>query len=200
MTIILAIDTAMTGSSVAIARDGEVVAEVRCPERGVQASQLLLHIEDCLSQASLTYDALDKIAVCIGPGGFTGIRVGLAAARGIALAADTPITGFTSLECMLCAEPSAELAVFNGGRGQYYLQQAGKTDIATVEVDKLSNFVSKKKIISSEELDIEQSISIHNPQNNASLLCQLAKVQKGRAPEPVYVRAPDAKVQKKLLG
>jgi len=199
METILAIDTAMTGSSVAIARDGEVVASEVCEERGVQASQLLLHIEDCLEKADSTYNTLDKIVVCIGPGGFTGIRVGLAAARGIALASDTPIIGFSSLELMLFEAEKNSVAVLNAGRGQFYTQDTKNTKILTFEADKIAAHLENKNIISTEKLDIEQNAKTHNPQNNAAILCQLAATQKGRAPEPLYVRAPDAKVQKKLL-
>ena len=201
MSIILGIDTAMTGSSVAITRNNEVIASITCTEKGVQASQLLLHIEDCLKQASLSYHNINKIAVCIGPGGFTGIRVGLAAARGIALSAEKPIVGFSSLEVMLYGASANSIAILNAGRGQYYIQHSDTEDIITIEEAALEQSLeNENKIISDAQLDIEQKVTIHNPQDNASILCRLAQSHKGRAPEPLYVRAPDAKIQKKLLS
>ncbi len=65
-----------------------------------QAEALLPIIDDVVREAGLTASALDIVAVTTGPGSFTGIRVGIAAARGIALAGDLPLIGITSFDAV----------------------------------------------------------------------------------------------------
>jgi tRNA threonylcarbamoyl adenosine modification protein YeaZ len=99
---ILAIETSMGRSSVAVAasgaRDPALVAWLEAGEP--QAEKLIPLIGKLMAQASLPFRALDRIAVCVGPGGFSGIRTGVAAARGIGLAADVPVVGVTSFRIM----------------------------------------------------------------------------------------------------
>lgn len=85
-------------------------------------------VEAVMSAAALDYAELDGVAATIGPGSFTGVRVGLAAARGLALAAGVPLVGVTTLETLATSVPAAEregrtvLAVLDARRGQVYAQ------------------------------------------------------------------------------
>ncbi|WP_049974624.1 tRNA (adenosine(37)-N6)-threonylcarbamoyltransferase complex dimerization subunit type 1 TsaB [Azospirillum sp. B4] len=79
------------GRSVMLAAKAEALA------RG-QAERLLPLVDEVLAQAGLDYAAIDRFGVTIGPGAFTGLRVGLAAARGLALAASRPLMGVTGLQ------------------------------------------------------------------------------------------------------
>lgn len=97
---ILAIDTALNACSVAITDGTETLAfnhEIR--SRG-HAETLLPLIRSLMSEAKLSFTDLDLVAVTVGPGTFTGLRIGLAAARGIALAAAKPCIGVTTLESL----------------------------------------------------------------------------------------------------
>jgi tRNA threonylcarbamoyladenosine biosynthesis protein TsaB len=97
--LILAIDTALEACSVCVldTREGEVIAlESRAMKRG-HAEALMPLIRHMMDKADVAFTALDRIAVTTGPGSFTGLRVGLSAARGIALAADRPAVGVTTL-------------------------------------------------------------------------------------------------------
>src|SRR5262249_11140968 len=96
---VLAIDTALEACSVAVL-DTER-ADVRFHEsiamqRG-HAEALMPLVARVLARSSLDFSALDRIAVTTGPGSFTGLRVGIAAARGIALAAGKPAIGLSTL-------------------------------------------------------------------------------------------------------
>lgn len=99
---VLAFDTCFAGLSVAVAtvRDGHVVLLADVFERieTGHAERLMPAIAATLSRAGCGYKDITRIAVTVGPGSFTGIRVGIAAARALSLALDVPIVGMTSLE------------------------------------------------------------------------------------------------------
>ena len=97
--LILAIDTALEACSACVLDTGagEVIAlESEAMKRG-HAEALMPLIGRVMDKAHIAFAALDRIAVTNGPGSFTGLRVGLSAARGIALAADRPAVGVTTL-------------------------------------------------------------------------------------------------------
>ncbi len=93
---ILALETAGSACSVALWCDGAVVARRFEAMAHGQAERLVPMIAEVLDQAGLTVGAVDRLAVTVGPGAFTGIRVGLATARGLALAVDRPLVGVTT--------------------------------------------------------------------------------------------------------
>ena len=90
---ILAIDTATQVSSVAVADENRLLAELTMQARLTHSETLMPHIQQVLRMASMPKEQLDGIAVSIGPGSFTGLRIGLAAAKAMAYALDLPIVG-----------------------------------------------------------------------------------------------------------
>jgi tRNA threonylcarbamoyladenosine biosynthesis protein TsaB len=97
--LILAIDTALDACAVAVLDTGAgvpIAQESQVMKRG-HAEALMPLIARVMKEAGISFAALDRIAVTTGPGSFTGLRVGLSAARGIALAAGKPIVGVTTL-------------------------------------------------------------------------------------------------------
>ncbi len=95
---ILALDTAMSACSVALWRDGGVCARrLERMERG-QSEALMPMVVEIMAGAGEDFSGIDLLAVTVGPGAFTGLRIGLAAARGMALAAGLPCLGATTLE------------------------------------------------------------------------------------------------------
>src|SRR3569832_1939804 len=96
--LILAFDTSIAACSVALIRDAAILAATReVMDRG-QAEALMPMIERVMESARASYRDLDRIAVTTGPGSFTGVRVGLAAARGLGLASEKPIVGVLTTE------------------------------------------------------------------------------------------------------
>lgn len=100
MTCILAIDTSSAWCSVALSLNGAAPV-VRHQKVSAGASQLLLPwVEELLSEASIELSSLNAIAVGIGPGAFTGVRLGVAAVQGLATAAKLPVLAVASLDAI----------------------------------------------------------------------------------------------------
>lgn len=104
MPIILCIETATKLCSVALARDGIVLAS-RDPEsdKHVHAEKVNVFVAEVLDEAGLTLADLDAVAVGIGPGSYTGLRIGLSAAKGLCFALDIPIIGIGTLTTLMSA-------------------------------------------------------------------------------------------------
>lgn len=101
--LILAIDTAGNTCSAAVAAGDKILALRHAAMMHGQAEALLPMVDDAMREAGLLVSAIDFVAVTTGPGSFTGIRVGLAAARGIALAGSFPLIGVSSFEATAAA-------------------------------------------------------------------------------------------------
>ena len=97
---ILAIDTASMVSSVAVASEDKLLAELTVQTRLTHSETLLPHIQEVLVMAGVKKETLAGIAVSIGPGSFTGLRIGLATAKSIAYALHLPLLGVSTLEAL----------------------------------------------------------------------------------------------------
>lgn len=103
MSLILNIDTTSTIATVSIANNEKILTEASNTDLKSHAAFLQPAIENCLKKISLKIQDLDAIAVNHGPGSYTGIRVGLASAKGICYALNKPLILLNALE-LLCAE------------------------------------------------------------------------------------------------
>ena len=129
---ILAIDTALEACSAAVLETGRaavIAAETRVMARG-HAEALMPMIARVMDAAHSEFAELDRIAVTVGPGSFTGLRVGISAARGIALAAGKPAIGLTTLAGFAAPHISADdtrpvAAVIDARHEHVYLQVFG---------------------------------------------------------------------------
>jgi tRNA threonylcarbamoyladenosine biosynthesis protein TsaB len=95
--ILLSVDTTTPWSSVAVLRDGAVQAEHRLREDGGHSRTLFVAIEHLTRALGLAPSEIDAYAVAVGPGSFTGVRIGVSAVQGLALGSSRPCLGFTSL-------------------------------------------------------------------------------------------------------
>ena len=125
MSRLLIFDTSGGACSAAVWADGRVAAErFEAMARG-QAERLLPIIEETLAAAGLAHAQLDAIGVTRGPGAFTGIRIGLAAARGLALALGIPAIGVTTFEALAVRAPGGCAVAIDTKRGDVYCQLFG---------------------------------------------------------------------------
>lgn len=100
--LILAFDTATDRATSALVDDGEVLGE-----RASQPSTLLADVDALLRQAGAHPRDIEALALGTGPGSFTGIRIGLAAARGLVLALEIPAAGVSTLDALAAGAPGA---------------------------------------------------------------------------------------------
>ncbi len=107
--IILGVESSASAASVAVFKDDKLISEVFCNTGLTHSQTLMPMISKCLKNCSLTVDDIDKIAVSVGPGSFTGIRIGVATVKGIAFTKNIPCVPVSTLESM-----SKNISSFDG--------------------------------------------------------------------------------------
>jgi len=176
-------------------------------ERGHQEALAPL-VAEVMQAAAIGFDRLDRIAVTVGPGSFTGLRVGLAFAKGMALALDIPCIGVGTLEALATGRKGFTAAAIDARREQIYLQCFDGAE-PLVAPDSLPLAEAAARLA---ELYSGQSAALVGPAAallegmlagavvqaatwcDPAALAQLAagKTPKG-SPAPLYLRAPDAR-------
>jgi tRNA threonylcarbamoyl adenosine modification protein YeaZ len=189
----LAFDTATGVATSALVRDGDVLGE--CTGRAVE---ILGDADDLLRAADLAPRDLDLLAVGIGPGSFTGVRIGLAAARGVALALDLPVAGVSTLAALAAGAPGA-VPVIDARRGEVFVLVSGEARCLApelLEVESARAYVGDGAVRYRATIEAAGGVvpaddELHLPR--ARLHAQLAG-RGGSADEvePVYLRVPDA--------
>lgn len=211
---ILALDTACGACSAAVWVGDAIVARRFEQRARGHAEALMPMVQAVMDHAAVGYDALDAIAVTRGPGTFTGLRIGLAAARGLALAAGLPLYGLTTLE-VIAAEARMQhadlpvLAAIDARRGQVYAQlfEADRTGVGNPQAMSLADAIN---LIASDSIvfagDVAGQLSaLHDGrgivadgtgQPDAAVLARCAAQRPlpalGVPVAPLYLRAPDA--------
>jgi tRNA threonylcarbamoyladenosine biosynthesis protein TsaB len=131
--LVLGIDGASAAASVALVDGASCLAEVRLTAGARGSRELLPAVERVLAAAGRRFDQVLAFAAVRGPGSFTGLRVGLATVRGLALASRRPAAGYCALDLLAAQAPPEALAVcalIDAGRGELYAgfyRRAGQT-------------------------------------------------------------------------
>jgi tRNA threonylcarbamoyladenosine biosynthesis protein TsaB len=120
---VLALDTATRSCSVAVAIDDQPVSEVSALSKRTHSVHIMGMIREALALAELGLSEIDGFAVAIGPGSFTGLRIGISTAKGLAFAAGKPCVGVSSLEalasvCLPC--PDRICVLMDARKGDVY--------------------------------------------------------------------------------
>ena len=192
--LILAFDTATGVATSALVRDGQTLAE-----RVSVPSGVLEGVDELLREANVEPGSLDAIAVGTGPGSFTGLRMGLAAARALAFALELPVAGVSTLDALRAGALGA-LPVIDARRREVFTLVDG-TPVArppaelTLEPGTIcvgDGAVRYRDVLEAFGAEVPPDDSeLHVPR--ASLHAQLARdFGPAEDVEPIYVRAPDA--------
>ena len=122
---ILAIDTATQVSSVAVLKEGRLLAELTMQGKLTHSETLLPHIEQVLKMAAVAKEELTGIAVSNGPGSFTGLRIGLAAAKAMSYVLGIPLVGVSTLQALAYQLPAPGIRVMcllDAQKGNAYVE------------------------------------------------------------------------------
>jgi tRNA threonylcarbamoyl adenosine modification protein YeaZ len=173
------------------------------------AERLMGIVADVMDQAGAGFGDLTGLTVTIGPGSFTGIRVGVAAARGIAVARNLTVTGVTTLESLAVqakaeAGPDGPFAVLiSGGRGQIFLQHFSAGCAALDEPRAVPQDEAEKHLRSdclllvgdaATALGSDLPTAIDRPVGTIGAVARAGRLF-SHAPSPLYLRGADAKPQ-----
>lgn len=204
--LILALDTALETCSAALVRDGRVLAARSEPMARGHQERIAPLVEELAGEAGIAFGEVDRIAVARGPGSFTGLRVGLAFAKGLGFALGRPVVGIGTLQAIAARTEGAAAAVIDARRDQVYVQA----------------FRDGEPLTPPEALSVQDAAARFEPLRPARLLgpgaallasafpdaeiraagvdpVALAELAAAAAeplspPEPLYLRAPDAKL------
>ena len=210
--IILALDTAGVECAAAVYDSGRntMLGEASDMIGKGHAEHLIGIVDRALDQADMTLSNIDRIAVTIGPGSFTGIRVGVAAARGFALSLNVPAVGVTTLEVMASAQREktpgrAVLAAMDAKRDEIYLQSFSP-DGSPLDAPRALSVAQAQAFAAGFDGEITGSATpllkagAHGDHSNNFPISVVARLGAAASPDagkpkPLYLRGPDAKPQ-----
>ena len=217
---VLAIDTALSACSAAVLDTDRaaVIATETIPMTRGHAEAVMPMIAHVMDEARIDFAALDRIAVTVGPGSFTGLRVGISAARGIALAAGKPAIGLSTLAAfaaphIAAGDRSAVVAVIDARHEHVYLQvfDSGGRTVVAPRISPLHEAVrtvmsGPVRVVGSAAELIAAAWPRSGPppvlveQADAPEIGWIARlgaaaIETRTPPKPLYLRAPDAQPQ-----
>jgi tRNA threonylcarbamoyladenosine biosynthesis protein TsaB len=209
--IVLALDTALESCSAAVTDDGRTLAaRSEAMARGHQ-ERLGPLVREVMAEAGVPFSALDRVGVTIGPGSFTGLRVGLAFAKGLGFALERPVVGVGTLHA-LAASVQGDLvaAVVDARRGQFWVQMfaAGQPLMAPDALDPAEAAARLAELVGAAPCTLvgsgaaELAPVIPGARRDPRLAPDPAAIARLTAaaprpsapPRPLYLRAPDAKL------
>jgi tRNA threonylcarbamoyladenosine biosynthesis protein TsaB len=194
--MILGIDTSAAQCAVALVGAGDPVSERVATERG-HAECLFPMIDAVLARAGIGYGDLARLAVCTGPGSFTGVRIGVAAARGLALGCGIPAIGVSRFEA-LAAEAGGPVAICLAGRGGTVYWQAFGADGAPLEEPQMTQASATGPVaphFAGDAVPLQAGEAALLPGGLPDPVI-IARLARGRVadtlPAPLYLRGADA--------
>ena len=206
--IVLGLDTCLSTCSVAVLDDDRVLASAReVMARGHQ-ERLAPMTREVMAEAAVAFDRLDRVAVTVGPGSFTGLRVGIAFAKGLALALDRPTAGIGTLEALAAEAQGLVFPAIDARRGQLYLQ-AFEDGRALMAADALTAEMAAARLAELAQgrlftlvgsgaallADVAPSARVIAAEGaDARHVARLAAAREPGPLKPLYLRSPDAKL------
>ena len=190
----LAFDTATGVATSALVRDGEVLGE-----RASRAVRVLADAEELVEQAGAEPRELSRLVVGTGPGSFTGVRMGLAAARGLAFALDLRLAGVSTLEALAAGAPGA-LPVVDAGRREVFTLVEGAPAVAAPDELRLEPSTTCVGDGAVRYREVLEALGATIPPRDSELHLPRARFHVELAGEfvdpetvePLYLRLPDA--------
>jgi tRNA threonylcarbamoyladenosine biosynthesis protein TsaB len=197
--VIVALDSASADQSVAFAdRSGSVLGQEAWSAPRGQGSELLPRLVGLLDRHGITLHAVTGVAVGIGPGSFTGLRVGVALAKGLAAGLAIPIVGVPTLEAWLDAERDAAAALVRAGAAELWAVTRTASEPQLHPFDALTAETRDAAVVAPRDLTSELKLSQAVPPDRAAAAIAVRAAERFRVGavddlaqlEPVYLRPP----------
>ncbi len=200
--MILGFDTSGPYCGTALFHDSDVIAAHYENMAKGQAEHLMPLIERTLADADAALDELTAIGVGIGPGNFTGIRISVSAARGLALALGIPAIGVSLLDALAYQAPRPTLTVLTAPRDHVYLQRFGdgadRAPELVAKADIAEWLVTGITLVGQDSPDLSQALDIPHVPAAFAPASAIARIAADRAhtshprPAPLYIKPADA--------
>lgn len=197
--MILAVDAASTDVSVAIAgANGSTIDEAAWTTQQRQSAELLPRMLELMDGNGRSLADVSAVATGTGPGSFTGLRVAMALAKGLAVSLACPLVGVPSLSAWLDAEPDAAAALARAGAREAYLLARDAERPAIVQHDELPPQLRDAVVVAPAELAEALGLSAARRPRGAGAIAARAAARLAADPagddlrrlEPIYLRAP----------
>ncbi len=201
--LLLSLDSAASGCGACVWKDGATLALAQESMARGQDARLIPLVQKVMAEAGCSYAELDRVAVTRGPGSFTGLRIGLAAARGIGLAAEKPVVGidrFSIYRAQNKTESEALLVVLESKRLELYARfypASGRGEepfmAAPEELASFSRARPGLAVVGDVALSFGSYRGLAEPEvvTCAALAARADPAQAAFLPRPLYLRAPD---------
>nr|WP_096702703.1 tRNA (adenosine(37)-N6)-threonylcarbamoyltransferase complex dimerization subunit type 1 TsaB [Magnetospirillum sp. 15-1] len=219
--IILAMDSSTSACSAALWAGGKVLARRLSPMARGQSEVLMPMVAEVMAEAGLAFADLGLLAVTVGPGAFTGLRIGLAAARGLALASGLPLAGVATTVAVAAGVPDDErrgravLVAIDSRRDELWLQSFDAalnplSPIRALRPEQAGELVAGPLVVAGDAAalvlpHLQGAIQATSPgYPDAALVAELAAGQWSRGqslpPEPLYLRDADVTMPGKTMA
>ncbi len=192
--LILVFDTSAAHCAAALLCGDEILSERLEPMQKGQAERLFPLLEDVLAEHDKTWSDLDAIGVCVGPGNFTGVRISVSSARGLALSLSIPAVGVSKLEAMAFETDGVVTSLLDARRDRVYAQ-AFKNGVAQADpemVERSDTFDGTAYVMADEALDIENAVTVSNIVTAVAKITAQQYTKDLPRPAPLYLRSADA--------
>ena len=222
---VIAIETATMVGSIAIIDAARVISEITLNARATHSERLMAAIDRLLGDSGLAIDDMDGVAVSIGPGSFTGLRIGLSAAKGLSYASGKPLIGIPTLDALALNMTFSSYLICpiqDARKGEVYtaLYRPGDnspekmTDDMAVDPSALAGMITQKTVFLGDgvnryrellmkqlgELYNEAPIPLQLPRASNVAMLGLKRLEKGDTDDPFtliprYIRKSEAEIR-----
>lgn len=205
--IVLALDTCLSACSAALVDGGEVRARRFEPMVRGHQERLALTVEELMAEAGAAFCTVERIGVTVGPGSFTGLRVGLAFAKGLALALDIPCVGIGALQALGYGRAGFSVAIADARRDQAYWQAfRDGAPITPPEASGLADIVDWLTEQGGPDTLVGPGVGLLSARfpkaavldtpgpDPVAVAMLAASIERPVSPTPLYLRTPDAKL------
>ena len=179
---VLSVDTSSKVATVAVLRDGEIIFEKESEDQKTHSEKIVPLVDSVLKEVNLTLNDIDEFCVCIGPGSFTGIRIGVSLVKAMAEALNKKVVGVSSLCGLINAANTDNVcAIIDALHDNVYCQYKIGNDYSTPDCKNINELIEELKIKNTEITVIGNGVLSHRALLTENIKCKFNEVEISRA-------------------